>query len=330
MSAATALLLGQAALSFAASPFVEELHRAQARDADDPERIEFATRAIREWEPTDGKPLLAAARFARAEGRAAKIDDAAVEDDLNAALELDPLNEKAKLMRAKARVGLGAGRLAERDVLDYLSARPDDAEGWLTLGDARALQGGEKAEKPARDAYGKAGALLGPDDPRPGLGIGRAYLAARAYKDALAALSQAAERPGKKRGEILSERARAYSALGDWAAAHDDLGRAVPELERRLEDVRRIGAVRRAQDRVRGTLADAYFRLGLSDEALSRKEQALQDHRSACDLGHAAACARVRSLSKPEPAAAPAPKPAPKPKRKKNPKGDGGERIYAN
>ena len=230
---------------------------------------------------------------------------------------------------ARARAALGSGGLAERDALDYLAVRGEDAEGWLVLGDARVLQGGDKAGKPARDAYGKAASLLGPDDGRPGLGTGRAYLARREHREALAALSYANEHPGKFRAEILTERSRAYSALGDWAAAHDDLTRALPDLERRLDDRRRAGAAKRAKDQARLTLADAYFRRGLANEALSRREPALLDHKEACGLGSAAACARVDSLSKPQPKAAPAPK-AVKPKKKRNPKGDAGERIYAN
>jgi len=309
-----------------ASPFVEQLHKAAARSASDPERIEFAARALHAWLPGDGRMLLAQAHFLRAEGEAARFDDAAAAEDLTKALEIDVRNDRARLMRALALTALGRGEDAETDALEYVAARPDDADGWLALGDARLAQGA-KADRAARAAYGKAAALLGDEDPRPSLGIGRAHLAARRYPEALAELSAAADRPKKRRAEILAARSRAYSALGNWGAALEDLNKALPDLERVLDDRRRIGAVERAKDSARLTLADGYFRRGLAHEALLSKEGALADHRQACGLGLRPACARVAALEKPEPPEPPKPKKKPK---RKNPKGEKGERIYAN
>ncbi|UPT72651.1 MAG: hypothetical protein M0D55_11895 [Elusimicrobiota bacterium] len=233
-------------------------------------------------------------------------------------------------MRSKTRVALGRGAEAEADALEYCAARPDDADGWLALGDARLAMGPPKAGAQARAAFAKAAAILGPGDPRPSLGEGWSFLVLRKPREALAALTAAAEDPKKHRAEILATRSRAHSSLGDWAAASDDLGRAIPDLERRLEDRRRIGAAKAGVDAARLTLADAYWRRGLAGEALDRKAEALLDHKQACGLGLPAACARVASLEKPQPKPKPAPKAPPKPKRKKNPKGDSGERIYAN
>ncbi|MCM2305099.1 MAG: hypothetical protein NDJ72_10380, partial [Elusimicrobia bacterium] len=123
-----------AAPAGAASPFVEQLRKAEARSASDPERIEYATRALRAWLPADGRPLLAHAHFARAEGEAALFDDPAAEEDLTKALEIDARNDRARLMRARARAALGRGAAAERDASEYLSTNPEDAEGWLALG----------------------------------------------------------------------------------------------------------------------------------------------------------------------------------------------------
>lgn len=313
----------------ALTPFVEQLHRAQARDARDPERVEFATRALRAWMPADGRPLLAHAHFARAEGEIALFNDAAAEEDLTKSLEIDDRNERARLMRARARAALGRGAQAERDAVEYLAGRPDDAEGWLALGEARLIQGAPKADREARAAFAKAAALLGEEDPRPSLGNGRSQLTLRRPREALAALSAAAEHPQKRRAEILTWRSRAYSALGDWSAARSDLSKALPGLERVLDERRRVGAVKRGLDAARKTLADAYFRRGLANEALKEKKPALADHHQACDLGLLPACARVGALERPEPKIAPVPKPKRAPRRK-NPKGSAGDRIYAN
>ncbi|UPT72650.1 MAG: hypothetical protein M0D55_11890 [Elusimicrobiota bacterium] len=62
------LAVALAAPARAASPFVEQLRKAESRDERDQERIEFATRALRAWVPADGRPLLAHAHFARAVG----------------------------------------------------------------------------------------------------------------------------------------------------------------------------------------------------------------------------------------------------------------------
>lgn len=327
MIRAVALGLLLASPARALSPFVEQLRKAEARSASDPERVEYATRALRAWMPEDGRPLLAHAHFARAEGEAARFDDARAEDDLTKALDIDARNERARLMRARARAALGKGAAAEGDADDYVASNPEDPEGWLALGEARLAQGPPRSGKPARDAFAGAARLLGPEDPRPSLGEGRAYLSVRRYAEALSALSAAAERPQKRRAEILTWRSRAYSALGDWENAHRDLSRALPDLERVLDDRRRIRASTRGLNAARLTLADGYFRRGLANEALNSRGTALADHRQACGLGLRPACARVAVLEKP------APKPAPKPKqapRRKNPKGGAGERIYAN
>jgi tetratricopeptide (TPR) repeat protein len=318
-----------AASTHALTPFVEQLRRAESRDASDPERVEFATRALRAWLPADGRMLQAQAHFLRAEGEIARFDDAPAEEDLTKALEGDPRNERARLMRARARASLGRGAEAERDALEYIESKPDDGEGWLALGVARLAQGAPKADREARAAFAKAAALLGAQDPRPSLGDGRSQLAMRRPREALAALSAAAERPQKRRAEILTWRSRAYSALGDWSATRSDLSKALPDLERVLDDRRHKGAVKRGLDAAQSTLADAYFRRGLACEAMHDREAALADHRQACGLGLRPACARVASLEKPAAQTKPETKPKKAPRRR-NPKGGSGDRIYAN
>ncbi len=329
MTGAALLAVALASPAGAASAFVELLRKAETRDVRDQERVEFATRALRAWVPADGRPLLAHAHFARAEGEAALFDDRAAEEDLTKALEIDVRNERARLMRSRARSALGRGAEAEADAREYTMSRPDDAEGWLALGEARLAQGEPAAGAPARAAFARAAEILGPDDPLPSLGDGRSYLAQRRHREALAALSVAAENPRKHKADVLAERSRAFSALGDWSASREDLSGAIPELERRFEDRRRVGAVKAGLDAARRTLADSYWRRGLAGEALKDREGALADHKQACVLGLPAGCARAAALEKPEPKPAEPPKPS-KPKRRKNPKGEAGERIYAN
>ncbi|MDP3542442.1 MAG: hypothetical protein Q8T11_08250, partial [Elusimicrobiota bacterium] len=129
MSPAAVLAFLLAAPAAALSPFVEQLRKAEARTPSDPERVEYATRALRAWVPADGRPLLAHAHFARAEGAAARFDDAGAEEDLTKALDIDPRNERARLMRSRARAALGRGAAAERDADDYAAGAPEDPEG---------------------------------------------------------------------------------------------------------------------------------------------------------------------------------------------------------
>jgi tetratricopeptide (TPR) repeat protein len=272
--------------------------------------------------PEDGRPLWPTPTFARAESRA--FDDAAAER-LTKALEIDPATSAISCAPGRrAALGRGAMPSATPSSSSHASRRPRVA---------RARRGPRpgpaKSDREARAAFAKAAKFLGPEDPRPSLGEGRAFLSARRHQEALAALSAAAERPQKRRAEILTWRSRAYSALGDWEAAHRDLSRALPDLERTLDERRRAGAAPRGMSAARVTLADAYFRRGLANEALKAKDPALADHRTACDLGLRPACARVAALEKPEPKDPPKPK-ARKAPRRKNPKGDAGERIYAN
>lgn len=325
------LLLAALALAgpaAAVSSFVEQLRKAQTRDAGDPERVEYASRAIRAWAPADGPRMLAHAHFARAEGELEALDDEAAEVDLSRVIELDSMNHRARFLRARTRTALGRGTEAELDAAEYTSLYPDDGEGWLALGEARLARGRPKADGPAREAFSRAAARLGPDDPRPSLGEGRSRLAGRRPREALAAFAAAAERPKGKEGEIRVWLARAQAELGDWKSAADNLGRALPALERRLEQRRRSIAPARATDAARGELADAYFRRGVAHEALSRREEAILDHRQACAHGHAPACARAESLSKDEPPPRSV-RPA-KPPRRPKPRSEPGERVYVN
>jgi hypothetical protein len=96
-----------AAPASAASPFREALRRAEARASSDPERVEFATRAIRAWLPNDGRLMLSHAYLRRAEALLLSRDDAAAAEDLTQVMANDPGNRRAQLLRGQARLAAG-------------------------------------------------------------------------------------------------------------------------------------------------------------------------------------------------------------------------------
>lgn len=321
---AAALLL---ALPAGASEFLEALHRAEARAAADSERIEFATRAIRAWKPSDGDELLADAYFRRGEGEYEAWDDAAADADLTRALARDARNRAALLLRGRSRLRAGRFADAERDFLDYTAARTDDGEGWLGLAEARVSRGLPRADKPARVALVAATRLLDADDPRPKILEGRAHAAAGRRLQALNSLDSAVSCGKEQLAEALAWRARVKADLRDPRGARDDGGRAAEAYERRLDELLRRRAPERAIAAGKAAAADARFRRGAVEETLSLPADALEDYRDACELGRADACARAAALT---PKDAP---PAPKPRKRRwkaNPPGDSGTRIYAN
>jgi tetratricopeptide (TPR) repeat protein len=321
---AAALLIAAPA---GASEFLEALHRADARAAQDPERVEFATRAIRAWKPSDGDELLADAYFRRGEGEFEAWNDAAAGADLGLALAHDARNWAALLLRGRSRLRAGRYADAERDFLDYTAARADDGEGWLGLAEARVSRGLPRADKPALAALVAATKLLDADDPRPKILEGRAHAAAGRRLEALNSLDAAVSCGKGHLAEALAWRARVKADLRDPRGARDDGGRAAAAFEDRLDELLRVRAPAKAQTAARERAADARFRRGAVEETLSLPADALEDYRDACDLGRADACARAAALT---PRDAP---PEPKPRKRRwrsNPSGDSGTRIYAN
>ncbi|HEX4047506.1 MAG TPA: hypothetical protein VH309_06710 [Elusimicrobiota bacterium] len=323
-SLALLLLLARPALG---SDFLEALHRADAREAKDPERIEFAARAIRAWRPSDGDELLADAYFRRGEGEFAAWQDAAADADLTQALARDPRNAAALLLRARARLRAGRFAEAEKDFADDVAAHPDDGEGWLGLSEARVARGLPRADRPALQALAKAELLLDPGDPRPKIAEGRAQAAAGRLLKALNALDEAVADGKGSLPEALAWRARVKADLRDPRGARDDGGRAAESFEALFAEERRAGAPGPALEAARSDAADARFRRGRAEEALALPADAVKDYELACDLGRDDACARAQELT---PKNAPA---APRPKRRRfrpNPSDDAGSRIYAN
>jgi hypothetical protein len=323
----SAALIAGLAPAAGASVFLEALHRAAARDARDPERVEFATRAIRAWTPADGQTLLADAYFRRGEGEFEGFADDAAARDLAKTLELDGGNDRALLLRASALLRAGRAAQAEKDFLSCTERRADDGEGWLGLAEARLALGRARAGRPALDAAARAAALLPAGDPRPALAEGRSRLASGLTLKALDAFERAAAAAGPFLADALAWRARAKAELGDAQGARADGGRAAELLEARLGDRRRSNAPAPAVDAAKADLADARVRRGRAEETLSLPDDAREDYRLACALGRADACARERALT--PRATAPAPNPR-KPRRRRNPSSDAGTRIYAN
>jgi hypothetical protein len=310
-----------------ASEFLEALHRADSRGAQDPERVEFAARAIRAWRPSDGDELLAEAYFRRGEGEYASFDDAAAETDFTKALARDARNSAALLLRARARLRAGRAADAENDFLDYTAARAEDGEGWLGLAEARIARGLPRADRPALAALAKAARLLDDEDPRPKIAEGRAHAAAGRTLQALNALDAAVDIGKEWLPEALAWRARVKADLRDARGARTDGGRAAEGFESRLDGRIRARAPEEAQAAARSDAADARFRRARAEETLSLAADALEDYLTACDLGRADACARAAALT---PKSSPA---APRPKRRRfqaNPSDDAGTRIYAN
>ena len=318
------LLLAPAA---GASDFLEALHRTDARAAKDPERIEFATRAIRAWKPSDGDELLADAYFRRGEGEFAAFDDETAIADLTKALARDARNRAALLLRARARLRAGGAAGAEQDFLDYTGARADDGEGWLGLAEARVARGLPRADRPALAALVRAARLLDADDPRPKIVEGRAHAAAGRPLQALNALDAAVACGKDRLPQALAWRARVKADLRDQRGARADGGRAAEAFEARLDELLRQRAPAAALAAARADAADARLRRATAEETLSLPADALEDYETACDLGSKAACARAAALT-PKNAA---PSPRPKKRRwKTNPSDDSGTRIYAN
>jgi tetratricopeptide (TPR) repeat protein len=308
-----------------ASDFLEALHRAEARGPKDPERLEFATRAIRAWRPSDGDGLLADAYLLRGQGEFEAWDDEAAEADFGQALRLDERDDEALLLRARARLRAGRAPAAAKDFSDYAARHADDGEAWLGLAEARIASGLPRADRPALEALDKASRLLGADDPRPKVAEGRAHLAAGRAPMALEALDGAVSKGKDALPDALAWRARAKEELRDLPGARADGGRAAEGYEGRLEAALRSRAPARAIAAARADAADARCRRGRIEEALGLRAEALNDYRLACDLGREDACGRVAESVRKD---APAPKP---PKtRRANPSDDPGTRIYAN
>lgn len=339
----TALLLAAllSAPARAASPFLENLRRAETRDAKDPERVEYATRALRAWREGDGRLMLAAAHLRRAEGLLAVREEARAVEDLTKALENDPANHAALRLRAQARLALGKALDAENDYAAYSVAQPEDAEGWVGLARARLPDSGAPRPEQARKAAARA-RRRDAEDWRPDWLEGRSYRLERRPEAALAPLGRAVALAKGAAPEPFAERAAAAEALGRLEDAAADWGRVIPAYARRHEDARRTGAPPKTALEARSALADAHWSRGRLREFLLQAEGARADYEESCGLGRADACAKlkaapalktakVRRPKEPAPPKDPPERKRPRPARRraKPVPDEAGERIYA-
>ena len=330
-----AVMLG-AAGAWGETEFLKNMHKAEGRREPE-ERIEYYSRALRAWEPSDGSELLANCHFRRGEARFERYEFDEAEPDLSKSIELDPGNARAYLLRGRVHLRRGRAAEAARDFSAYTAFSPQDIEGFLALGEARQKNGQFNA---ALRAYDR-GAALDPSDWRPAFGVGRAWMARKRWEQALEQLDKADEAARHSSPEVLSERAVCRVALGQHQKASYDYNDAIAVHDRKLQDMARARAMDAAVVEYQIQVARAYFGRGRLNEFLVRPREAIADYVEACRLGHKEACGRAEALAgraevKPK-AAAPKEKGPETPKkvekrRKRLPKpgSESGERIYAN
>lgn len=304
-----ALLLTAAPAAGAPSEFREALRRAESRSASDPERLEFAARAIRAWRPDDGRLMLSHAHLRRAEALLLRGDDAAALEDLSRVMDNDPLNRQALLLRGQALLRMERALKAEADFAAYVGAKPEDAEGWIGLASAQLPEEGAARPSEARKAAARA-RRLAPADWRPDWLEGRSWLRERRPEHALAALDRAVELAKGAQAQPLAERAAARAEQGRHGEAVEDWGEAIRLYERGLLEAQRTRAGASARTRSRERLAGAYLSRGRLRQFLG-DAGSRRDFAEACELGRSEACAKGE-----------------KPARRRAAPGRSGERIY--
>lgn len=312
-----------------ADDFLKLLRKAQSR-RESSEKVEYFTRAIRAWEPSHGQTLLATCHFLRGEARYELRAFPEAEPDFTKALELDPANARAHFLRGSLRLKGGRPRDAARDLREYAALRPEDAEGWLALGDAQLALDPAAALK----AFARAQELA-PADFRPSLGQARAWMSRKIWDKALEALDAADALARRRSEEVLAQRATCHAALGRHEAALADYGKSLALYERRLSELEGSRVPPALLGECRAKAARVYYGRGRLHEFLLRTAEARADYAQACRLGHDASCGRALPAADSSPSAPPHPEPrparAPKPRRPSPPAESApGDRIYAN
>lgn len=303
--------------AWAASKFVKNLHKAESRK-EASERLEYYTRALDSWDDAEGSELLAQCYFGRGQALVELWRFSDAEPDLSKVITMDQLNNKAWLLRGKARLRQDKIGEAVSDLVEYAGREPADVDGLDTLAQAQLKAGrGDLALKACKLAQ-EADA----SDARGWLCEGRVMMDRKDWQAADKALSLADDKSGHGSTETLLDRAVCRVALGRDEAALKDYGTAVPLMEARLLRLRHESAPPPAlTEQTEGT-ARAFYGRGRVEEFLAQNEAALADYTSACNLGHDEACARADALAPQKPH-----KP-PKRKKIKNPDSEPGDRIY--
>lgn len=337
LTAAGLVVLLAAVPAFSAGEFLKNMRKAQKRK-DLPERLEYFTRAIRAWTPEDGSTLLADCHYRRGETLARFDHLEEAEPDLSRAVELDPLNLPARLLRGRLRLLLGKPAAAAAD-LRAAAAAGESVEAWVLLGTALASCGDPHS---ALAAYARA-AKDAPQDHRPALGRARLRLDREDWRGALEELA-VAEALSRRDPEVYAAAAEAEAALGRHERALERYDEAVALYQPRVHEAER-GTLDPLEARLlRERAATAYFGRGRVHEFLLRGDEALPDYEEACRLGRAQACARAEALKLPQPKsrasrrgeaekAKPLPEETERPRKRRRPRtpaNDAGDRIYAN
>lgn len=320
--------------SWASSKFVQNLHKAQSRK-EPAERLEYYTRAIDSWEEAEGRSLLAQVHYGRGVALVDLWRFSEADPDLTKAIDLDPINNKAWLLRGKARLQEGRVNDAVADLVEYAGRSPSDIEGLFLLGEAQLKAGrGDAALKACKLAEQQD-----PSDLRGWLCEGRALMSRKDWPGAERALDAADDRAAHVSTETLLDRAVCRVAQGRHELALKDYSLAVPLMEKKLLSMPHDSAPPPAVARQRQDTSRAFYGRGRVEEFLVQNEAALADYTSACELGHDAACERAAAMAPQAETRAKKPRPAlvdpqpekPKPSKRpkiKNPEGDPGERIY--
>jgi|GEM_PF-5808566 len=334
---ALALMAGSSA-AWGGDDFLTLVRKAESRQEPE-ERVEYFSRALAAWTPGHGSGLRAACHFGRGEARTQTGDFAQALPDLAKALEEDPNNARAVFLRGRILLhqtlleedpSVRSAAPAAQALADYAALKPEDVEGLLALGRAQLLAGHIAA---AQVAFGRA-RKLAPSDPRPVLGIARAFLAARDFGRTLESLDAADPLARGRDPDLLTERAACRLAQGDQAGALAELDGALPRHEELLLDLSRSRALPLEVEERTAAAGRAYLSRGGLRESHGDTPGALADYTAGCRHGSRRCCARAQALGglKPRP---PQPPPAPvKPPKKSKPwkipgpVSDPGERIY--
>jgi Flp pilus assembly protein TadD len=304
------------------------------------ERVEYFSRAIAAWTPGHGSGLLAACYFGRGEARFKTGDMAQALPDLVKAQDDDPNNARAVFLRGRILLhqtlleeepSARSAAQAAQVLAEYSALKPEDVEGLLAWGRAQVLAG---RSDEARLTFGRA-RKLAPADPRPSLGTGRAFMAARRWDPAREDLEAADGLAHGRDADVLAERAACRLAQGDQAGALADLGRSLPLQEDILQDLTRSRALPLDIEERQSAAGRAYLGRGGLRESRGDTAGALADYEAGCRHGSRRCCARAAAMGPPSlkgsrPPLPEGTRPKKKPKRRQlpNPESDPGDRIY--
>ncbi|MBI5631650.1 MAG: tetratricopeptide repeat protein [Elusimicrobia bacterium] len=261
------LLLGLLRPAWGADEFLKNLRRAERLSGLE-EKIEYCTRAIRAWTPSDGNSLLAHCHFRRGQARYENAKFPEAESDLAKSLSLDPGNAQAHLLLGKIEMRLGRWESASRAFKEYTVLNPKDGAGWLRLADSYRGAGKHRA---AAKAYAKA-AQATPEDFRTDLGLARAALARKDWPAAQGAIELARSKSRGRAPEVFSAKADLEAARGNERQALSDQRRAIELGLRELEDL------------TRGRASPV--------DILESREKLSQAYRQACRWGDRQSCAQ--------------------------------------